>query len=231
MDDARTVLEKADRQLAMISTLYGADLELQRLSPTLRAKIKAFLDSERSALDHLAERVVASSGVGEVHTHYPLSPWEAGFEASIDKNMPGVRESRPDLAQVIARHQPFSAPGLAHLRDLLVDDKWQRLSPRTEPAPEPPPAEDGPSEVAAAAAPPRPPGMGAGLTGGVFINGVEHDPVTLQPLEAPAPVRRETVYVAWLFEGSEESALLTLEAIHAAVGAAIDQVSASLSEA
>jgi len=230
MDDARTVLEKADRQLAMIGTLYGADLELQRLSPTLRAKIKAFLDNERAALDHLAARVVAASGVGEVHTHYPLSPWEAGFEASVDKNMPGVRESRPDLAATIARHQPFSVPGLAHLRDLLVDDKWQRLSARTKPAPAALRADPDPGE-AAAAPPPRPPGMGAGLTGGVFINGVEHDPVTLQPLEAPAPVRRETIYVDWLFEGSEVSALSTLEGIHAAVGAAVDEVSGSISEA
>ena len=221
MDDARTVLEKADRQLAMIGTLYGADLELQRLSPTLRAKIKAFLDNERSALDHVAERVVVASGVGEVHTHYPLSPWEASFEASVDKNMPGVRQSRPDLTETIARHQPFSVPGLAQLRDLLVDDKWQHLSPPADPAP---------GETAPAASPPRPPGMGAGLTGGLFINGVEHDPVTLQPLEAPAPVRRETIYVEWRFEGGEESALTTLEAIHAAVGAAVDEVSASLEE-
>ncbi len=230
MDDARTVLQKADRQLSMIGTLYEAALEQQRVSPSLRANIKAFLDNERSALDHLAERVVALSGGGEAHTHYPFSPWEAGFEASVDKNMPGVRLNRPDLAETIARHQPFSVPGLAQLRDLLVEDKWQHLEPRTEAAPEPPPEPAGPivAESAPAAPPPRPPGMGAGLTGGVFINGVEHDPVTMQPLVAQPRAPRATIYVEWLFQGGETSALSTLEAIHAAVGAAVDEVSATL---
>jgi len=230
MDDVQMALQKADGQLAMIGTLCEADLELQRVSPTLRAKINAFLENERLALDHLAVRVMAAGGIGEAHTHYPLAADAPRLEPSFDKNMPGIREARPDVAAVIGRHQPFNDPSLGRLRELLMDVKRQGLKPQTRPAPPdiedtPPPAiQDPPRPV-----PPPPPsgGFGGGLTGPLVINGVEHDPVTLRPLNPlPAP-RRETIYVAWLFEGTESPALQTLEAIHAAVLSAIDEVAAA----
>lgn len=234
MEDTRAVLKKADAQLTMIGTLYEADLELQRVSPTLRAKIHGFLENERAALDQLAARLVASLGAGEAHVHYPMAADEPRFEASISKNLPGINEQRPEVAAAIARHQPFNVPGLGQLRELLVDETRQRLTPETRPAPpepaspEPaPPAADEVEAAPPAPPPPRPPGLGAGLTGGVFINGVEHDPVTMQPLNPVAPARRETIYVDWRFEGSETSALRALESIHVAVSAAIDEVAAA----
>jgi hypothetical protein len=229
MDDARAVLQKADLQLTMIGTLYEADLDLQRVSPTLRAKISTFLNNERAALDVLAEQLVAILGAGEAHTHYPLAPDADRFEASIDKNMPGVRESRPDVADVVARHQPFCVPALAQLRHLLLDEAQQRLSPDTRPAPPeveppiPPPGEPPPPPVP----PPVPGGLGAGLTGPLYINGVEYDPQKLQRINAPPASRRETIYVEWHFEGADTSARHTLEAIHTAVSAAVDEISAA----
>ena len=225
MDATRAVLQKADAQLSMVGTLYGADLELQRVSPTLRGKIKGFLDSERAALDQLAARIVASVGAGEAHVHYPFAAEKSLFAESVGKNLPGVREARPDIVDVIARHQPFSVPALAQLRELLRDEARQRLTPETRPAPQvadPPPDEAAPDPVA-----PRPPPAGTGLTGGVFINGIEYDPVTLKRLNPEPEVKRETVYVDWQFEGSDTSALRTLEAVHAAVTTAIDEISAA----
>jgi hypothetical protein len=229
MDDLQSVLQKADAQLIAVDTLYGADLELQRSSPTLRGKIRGFLESERAALDHLARQVVAATGSGETHVHYPLAPWEAGFEASIDKNMPGVREARPDIASTIARHQPYSSPGLARLRELLQDEKRQQLTPETKPAPEeaeaPEPA-PAPEPPPTPAPPPPQGGLGAGLTGPMFINGVEYDPVTLKPIHPPPVARRDTIYVDWLFtlDGGPAPALPTLQSIQAAVATAIDEV-------
>lgn len=234
MKDVRTVLQKADLQLTMIDTLYDADLDLQRISPTLRFKIKAFLDSERSALDHLAAAIVASCGIGEAHIHFPLAPEAERFDESLDKNMPGVREKRPDLAPVIARHQPFSVPALADLRDLLRDENRQKLTPETKPAPpedeappRPPLDPAAPAPAPAKAPPPPSGGLGPGLTGPVFINGVEYDPITLKPINAPAPARRDTIYVDWHFAGSDASARRTLEGIKAAVTAAVDEVAAA----
>lgn len=229
MKDVRTALQKADVQLTMLDTLYDADLDLQRISPTLRFKIKAFLDSERSALDHLALAVVASCGLGEGHIHFPLAPESDRYDESFDKNMPGVRDKRPDLVAVIAGHQPFSAPGLADLRDLLRDENRQKLTPVTQPAPpvpDPPPPD--PDAPAAAPAPPPPSGgLGPGLTGPVFINGIEYDPMTMKPINAPPPVTRDTIFVDWRFAGSETSARTTLERIRAAVVNATDEVAAA----
>jgi hypothetical protein len=232
MKDVRTVLQKAETQLTMLDTLYDADLDLQRTSPTLRFKIKAFLDSERSALDHLAAAIVASCGLGEGHIHYPLAAEAERFDESFDKNMPGVREKRPDLVAVVARHQPFSVQGLGDLRDLLRDEDRQKLTPQTQPAPpEPEPAPPPPAGPDAPAARPVPPppsgGLGPGLTGPIFINGVEYDPITLKQINAPPPVKRDTIYVDWHFAGSETSARQTLQGIKAAVGAAIDEVAAA----
>ncbi len=239
MDQVRVVLEEVEKQLVAIGTLYGADLELQRASPTLRGKIKAFLGNHRAALDHLAHEVVAAQGAGGAHTHYPFAAEADAFEASVDKNMPGVREQRPDIAETIARHQPFSVPALARLRDLLNDETQQRLVPETRDKPKPaeptePPDAGGeavpasPAPVAEAkAAPPANQGGIVGLTGGVFINGVAHDPITLQRQQEQRQQESTVLYVDWRFGGGDASALSTLEAINDAVRVAVEEVSAA----
>ena len=234
MDDLRAALGKSDVHLTMIGTLYEADLELQRTSPTLRAKIRAFLDSEKAALDEVAARAVATAGSGEVDVHYPLAPDAETFDAFLDRFMPGVREGQPNIAGIVARHQPYGVPALSRLRDLLVEPARQELTPETRPAPpEPeapaPPPEAAPAEPAPERSPRPPTGLGGGLAGSVFVNGIEYDPITLKPLTALPEVRRETIYVDWQFgfEGGDASARQTLEAIHVAVTAAVDDVAAA----
>lgn len=238
MDEVRTVLAEVDKQLLAIGTLYQADLELQRPSPTLRGKIKGFLGNQRAALDHLAQAVVAAHGAGEVHTHYPFAAEGQAFEASLDRNMPGVREQRPDVAAAIGRHQPFSVPAMARLRDLLNDESQQRLTPETrekapeagapvDPVPEEQPVPEAPApEPVGRPVPPTNAG-GTGLSGGIFINGVEYDPITLQRHQEAQRQASTVIYVDWRFGGSDASALSTLEAIDQAVRAAIEEVSAA----
>lgn len=237
MDEVRTALNDAHRQLAAIGTLYEADLDLQRPSPTLRGKIKGFLGSQRAALDHLAEAVVAASGAGGAHTHYPFARETSGFAASIDKNMPGVRAAQPEVAAVIGRHQPCSQPALAVLRDLLTDPTRQRLTPLTRERPQPE-ATDQPAGTTAAAveplapSPPAPPvysptAGGAVLSGGLFIDGVSFDPTTLLRQQEEERQASKEIYLEWRFEGSDTSALATLAAIDAAVRSAVDEVAAS----
>ena len=234
MDDVRTVLHEAEKQLVAIGTLFEADLTLQRASPTLRGKIKGFLANQRAALDHLAEGVVAVHGAAEAHTHYPFARDAEVFDASIDKNMAGVRAESPDVATVISRHQPFSDPALARLRDLLTDPTLQKLTPETRERPKPDPAAV-PEPASAFGSsepvpPPPPPPINAGggvLSGGLFINGVSHDPVTLQRQQEAQLAESKEIYVDWRFGESETSALATLAAIDAAVRAAITEVSAA----
>jgi len=230
MDDVRTVLDEAEKQLVAIGTLYEADLALQRASPTLRGKIKGFLANQRAALDHLAEGLVATHGAAEAHTHWPFARDAEAFDASIDKNMPGVRAGRPDVATVISRHQPFSDPALAQLRDLLTDPTLQKLTPETRERPKPDPAVVSEPAAVPAEAAPAPPPINAGggvLSGGHFINGVSHDPVTLQRQQEAELAQTKDIYVDWRFGESETSALATLAAIDAAVRAAITEVSAA----
>jgi len=230
MDDVRAVMEKAEKHLAAAATLYEADLGLQRVSPTLRGKVKAFLESERTALDNLARRLVGAGAAGDSQGRYPLAADPTAFDAALDEHLPGLRDARPDVAAALARHQPFTVPALGLLGHLAADERCQHLTPETLPAPHvdtpppPPPAEPEASKPAPAQ-PPSAAGLGAGLTGPLMINGFEYDPVTLQPLNATAPPPRETVYVAWLFHGRDH-ALQTLEAISAAVAAAVEDITA-----
>ena len=233
MDDVQAVLSKADSQLVAAGTLYVADLELQRVSPTLRGKIKAFLDNEQAALDQLAQRL-AAGGAAPEEARYPLADDAEGFDSAFDQQLPGVREGRPEVAAALARHQPFDVPALGRLRDLVADPKRQRLSPDTRPAPKVEAAEETATQAEPAEPAPAPPHLppgpfGAGLTGPLVINGAEYDPVTLKPLN-PAPEQvRDSIYVAWRFEGIDEPALQTLEAIQAAVAAAVAEISAAAS--
>ena len=87
MDDIRAVLQRSDAHLTMIGTLYEADLELQRASPTLRAKIRAFVDSEKTALDQVAQRAMPAAASGEVDVHYPLAPEAETFDAFLDLSL------------------------------------------------------------------------------------------------------------------------------------------------
>lgn len=228
MDHVKAVLQKAAGQLEAVATLYEADLELQRVSPTLRGKIRAFLESERSALDWLARRLAVVDEPGGTEVRYPLADLAGDFDACLDEQLPGVREGRPDVAAVLARHQPYTVPALRLLGDLLLDEKRQRLTPETRPAPKVEPAA-APEPAEPPPAPPRlPPGaFGAGLTGPLVINGADYDPVTLLPLIPPPAQLRDSVYVAWRFEGSEAHALPTLQAIQAAVAAAVAEISAT----
>lgn len=233
MPELHDVRRDAEKQLAVIATLYEADLALQRTSPTLRGQISRFLANQRAALDQLAAGV-AAPGTAEAHTHYPFARDEDAFAASLAKNMPGLGEGRPDVVAAIARHQPFSVPALGRLGDLLTDESQQRLSPETRQRPkDAEPAEStSPVDLASdpVTEPPPVPKANAGggvLSGGHFINGVPYDPVTLQRQQEEARQRESTeVYVAWRFAGSEVTALDTLEAIDAAVQAAVAEVSA-----
>jgi len=244
MDEVRAVLQEVEKQLVAIGTLYEADLELQRVSPTLRGKLKGFLGNQRSALDHLAHAVVAAHGSGEAHTHYPFAAEAGAFEASLDKNMPGVREQRPDIADTIARHQPYCVPALARLRDLLNDESQQRLTAETRDKPKddgtpasadpldaatveaPAPAAPAPAVTATSPVPPTNAG-GSTLSGGVFIDGVEYDPMTLKRHQEAQRAASTVIYVDWRFAGSDASALSTLEAINEAVRAALEEVAAT----
>lgn len=231
MDEVRTVLSKAEAQLTALGTIYDADLELQRLSPTLRGKLNAFLEGQRSALDLLAAKlVVVAGGTAEGNIYYPLAPDPTEFEAYITKHTPGVLANRPDIAEVIARHQPGHVPGLAQLRTLLIDEKQRRLVPETIPVPVDPDAAAATESVPAAPLPPMPPAaIPAGLSGAVYIDGVAHDPVTLRRLVPLAEAPRDKIYTAWkfAFESGEVSALPVLQAIQSAVAAAIEEISAT----
>lgn len=230
MDDVVRVLCEADKQLVAIGTLYEADLELQRVSPTLRGKMKGFLLNQRAALDHLAESVVAAPVMVGEEIHYPFASESDGFDASIDKNMPGVRAARPEVAAVVAAHQPFSVPALAHLRHLLTDQFALKLLPELEERPADaaasPEAAEAPVEVPVVRDPATTAG-GVTLSGGHYINGVSLDPITLQREQAARQRQSQEVYLAWRFTGRDTTALADLAAIDAAVRAVLVDVAAA----
>jgi len=138
---------------------------------------------------------------------------------------------------VIAGHQPFSVPALALLRDLLMDESQQRLTALTKEKARAqggeaaaPSADEQPVAEAPPAGTPQPPPTnagGIGLTGGLFIDGVEYDPITLKRQQEAQREASNLVYVAWTFTGRDDSVLTTLQAIDGAVRTALNDVAAA----
>jgi hypothetical protein len=88
------------------------------------------LEQQRSALDYLAVEITTRHGTPKGRIYYPLAQSDSNFPTEIDNKMPGVRESRPDIADVIKRWQPYnpSVEWLRQLNSLAREQKHNRLT-------------------------------------------------------------------------------------------------------
>jgi hypothetical protein len=127
--------------------------------------------------------------------------------------MPGVADARPDIAATIERHQPYQ-PGagwLGHLVALSNENKHVGYSPQTRDETRWVEVQGSSGSVGFQ---PYQKGKGGIVFGGqMFMNGVEVDPKTLQPLGGGRKPYVETIYVDWLFDDPAVSVRTTLESI------------------
>lgn len=117
LGDAVILVEAAETDLCAMKELYLKSLEDKQIDPLLLVKVKMIFENLRSALDYVAQGLVlryCPGHRGKVYFPYASSDvTKEQFIKSnrIEKSIPGLVESRPDLADFIISMQHFSRPG------------------------------------------------------------------------------------------------------------------------
>ncbi len=110
MQDVDDLLAHTEAFLNDLDPLYHDALAARDEGHRLRPMIGTILKEQRAAIDFMATAIYAKHGArGERHKPgYPFAKSPQRFQRTIDRSMPGVRSARPDIADAIELHQPYS---------------------------------------------------------------------------------------------------------------------------
>jgi len=126
---ARALWERAEDRRRWIGDDHGDPYEAalinQHVPVEMQITLKELLEHLRSALDYSARAICAACAplTGKEKIYFPIAQPNAkaaDFRALVGKNMPGVLQAKPDLVEVLAAYQAFSAPGNLWLTDLAT---------------------------------------------------------------------------------------------------------------
>jgi hypothetical protein len=142
-NDAKVLVSECQNTLTEIERAYQESLTSKEIKPSLLIKIKNFMENLRSALDFSAHGLFDKYGdrsdVGK-NIYFPYA-WDGldlnGFRAKnrVEKYIPGLNASRPDIVLTIESYQYFASPDNAWLpkfMELNNENKHQRLTPQTK---------------------------------------------------------------------------------------------------
>lgn len=92
----------------------------EEISDAAVERVGTVIRNLNSALDKTANGVQTTLFGRSRSTYYPLAGVEADFEATLERNIPGLRASHPEIADAFKRHQPFqrNKGALAYLKPL-----------------------------------------------------------------------------------------------------------------
>jgi len=139
LDMTRALLSKARHIRGTIGDHgdpYEDSLLRGEVTVELKIAVKEIVDHLRAALDYAAREIaeVGSGGNVTKPVYFPIV--QRGFAAQnfpsrLEQVVPGIAESRPDLAQLLASFQVFSSPDNDWLPDLATlanENKHEQLS-------------------------------------------------------------------------------------------------------
>ena len=141
-DDAIHLVSESKNTFQKIEKSYQESLDQKNISPKLLIKIKNFMENLRSALDFSAQGIFDKYGdqsKSDQSIYFPYA-WAGldlnGFRSKnrIEKCIPGITNSRPDIVLKIESYQHFSNTSNAWLpkfMELNNENKHQRLTPQT----------------------------------------------------------------------------------------------------
>jgi hypothetical protein len=214
MQDVDDVLAHADELLGVVAEIYEETLAAQQMGPRLKPKIKGVLSEQRSALDYLATGIRKRYGTkSKTGTYFPFARSAQSFPKHMNRKMPGVRTSRPDIAAAIECHQPYQ-PGhewMDWLNGLRTRSTHATLTPLTPEVGTPYEFGGSFTVIASDEAQISHPTLG--------------DEISVEELVGQQATYKKAVYVAWMFSNPYKPALETLLDIQRGVRALVADVS------
>lgn len=140
-DRVLALLDFAEKQLKEIATEYESAVGLEQVPLALSIKVKNYCENLRSALDYLAHQVFESlQPTRDIPKtlSFPMSWRKSKAEAAIEKQFPGLKETRPKLWRIISDFQPYRKNNsrLRHFLSVVNDSKhWDLVPQRSVKAP------------------------------------------------------------------------------------------------
>ncbi len=113
------LLRKAEEALEDVRGHYDADLASKEVSDDLLYAVRQIVIDCQSALDMTATAVKAKYGSGDWKPYYPIGKTPEAFEEQLKRQIKGLAESHPEIAEAFGRHQPYR-PKRAELGYLKV---------------------------------------------------------------------------------------------------------------
>lgn len=144
-DDAKELVKYTESQFDKIKKVYKQSLHKRSIEPELLIEIKNLMENLRSALDFIAHGLFnkyGNSTKSNLKIYFPYAienQSKSVFQKQnrIEKCIPGLSISRPDIVGKIESYQHFSGSNnrwLPQFMDLCNENKHQQLTPqkRTE---------------------------------------------------------------------------------------------------
>lgn len=223
------LLRKIDEHLDEVRDHYEEDLASKELSDELVYAIRAVIQDCQSALDWTATAVKKQcGGKGKWKPYFPLVSESSAFPAAMEKQIPGLIGSHPDVAKAFRRHQPYrkGKAELGCLHKLARVEKHEDFTPQTRHQQRWVESSDSTGGIRFKVGPDSTDGSGVFIAPGATMNwrGRSLDPRTLEPLDGGPKPYDETIYVDWRFVDPDVPVLPTLEALGRLVASAVNDV-------
>lgn len=140
-DDATNLVRHAEKELPQIRAAYERSLHAKVVETTLLIEIKNFCENLRSALDFSACGLFEKFGSaqkGKPKVYFPYATANQNRDeyiksGRIEKCIPGITASRPDVVALLLELQHFGGRGngwLPQFMELNNQNKHQRLTPQ-----------------------------------------------------------------------------------------------------
>lgn len=203
--DIETLLMSCEKEIPGIQNAYEASLYDQKISPELQVKIKNYFENLRSVLDYIACDIYDSfcgGGDPKARVYFPIFSTREKFESSVKQRFPNLQSTAIDLYAYLEGIQPYHTPykWLGDFGEITILNKHRNLVPQVR-------------REAKQVRVTTPTGSVSWTPGsvrfgsGVFIGGVPVDPRTQLPVPHPSQRVERVVWVDFLFEGLNASAL------------------------
>ncbi len=140
-DDARTLLAHSQAKAKTLRTLHKQCLAAKSVKPQFLIEVKNFMENLRSALDYCARGLFAKYGHSnkanpQIYFPYARPPdHKIKFRNEIvERSIPGVLASRPDIVDMLETYQYFGNTGnwLPLFMRITNENKHEELTPQVE---------------------------------------------------------------------------------------------------
>lgn len=136
-EDALNLIDYSRAGFNLLKLEYGYCTDIKTVTPGLPVMIKNFLQNVRSALDfssHALYKKFGDQSKSAKTIHFPyawLGATEKEFEKKVDINLPGIKNSRPDIYQILNSYQYYNSDDniwLPEFMELINDNRYADLA-------------------------------------------------------------------------------------------------------